>query len=204
MVKFKRTNYAFNIVRVQFFRRLRVYLRKFRKKRFTALFFGAYCKMFPVFGVCFGFGKTYIFNKRSHIKSRSACNNRYFAARKNIIDANLRTFKIILQSERFRRFDNAYQMMRYALHFFIGGFCRTDIHIFIYLHGIGGDDLSVVPLGYLDRKFGFSACGRTDNGNNTIVHQTILLNCFSMVVFDSANVIGRPCGQYFKSFSCSK
>ncbi len=80
MIKLKRANYAFDVIRVQFIRSLRVYLRKFRKECLIPLFFGAFCKIFSVFEVCFGFGKTYIFYEGSNIKSGSACDNRNLSA----------------------------------------------------------------------------------------------------------------------------
>ena len=50
--------------------------------------------------------------------------------------------------------------------FFLGRFCAADIHIFVKLHGIAGDDLSADRFRNRDGIFRFADGGRSRDYND--------------------------------------
>ena len=52
------------------------------------------------------------------------------------------------------------------------GVCGTDVHISVYLHGIGGNDLSADPFGQLDRQACFPHRGRTCEYDQWFFHNS--------------------------------
>ena len=146
MIKFQCPDHTFDIIGMNRLCTRRINLAKTLMKILGTFFF---CQLFQ-------FGTVGIFLLRLckinvscyclNIKSSSADKNRYFSF---CIDCFHGSFCHLLKFHNMKflfRFKYIHQIMLYSLHFLRTDLRRTDIHFFIYLHGIRRNNFPVHRL----------------------------------------------------------
>ena len=146
--------------------------------------------------------KLHAVQKRIDIQPRTARDDGEHSPIGDIIDSFCRQLAEARDREALARFDKIHQVMGYSLFFILGRLCRCDIHVLVDLHGIGGDDLTAEALGDLHRQGGLARGGRSDNGDNFLLHYSTLPNIRSSSCFFKRIHTGLPWGQWrISSFS---
>ena len=104
--------------------------------------------------------------QRVEVKPGAAADDRHFPTLENLFDRLFCKRSVFRDRERLSRVDLIDQIMLDLTLFFLGRFCAADIHIFVKLHGIAGDDLSADRFRNRDGVFRFADGGRSRDHND--------------------------------------
>ena len=174
MIKFQGTNHTFYIIGMNFFCTDRINLQQHLMKIFISFLC---CKLFQfltvsVFLLCLS--KINIFGNCLYIKPGSTYQNRNLSFCINLFHGGFCHLLKLYNMKLFFRQQFIYQIMLHSLHFFLTDLSRANIHIFIYLHGICGNNFTVYRFGKRNREMSFSCCRRSGKNNQWLFHSNSL------------------------------
>ena len=111
-----------------------------------------------------------VIKKRLYIETGASCNDRDTAA---VIDSLQRLLCHVLECDHIEilvRFQHINEVMGDPLHLISRNLGRANIHVPVYLHGIGADDLTSYGLCQLDGQGCFSDCRWAGQYNKRLLH----------------------------------
>ena len=170
MIKFKRTYCPFYIICMNLQCRLRIYFRQHCMQVFCPFFLCENLQFFPIIIWRIIFRKINIIKNRLDIKTGSSYNQRNFSLFINLFHF-LKSHLLKTNNIKFLfRLENINQVMRNPAHFTARNLCRTDIHMFIYLHRICRNNFCPYSFCKPYRCFCFSDRCRSGQNNQWFFH----------------------------------
>ena len=132
-----------------------------------SLFSGKLFQLFAPSGAGVG-GKIIALDERVHIKPCTTGNNGGFAPTENILHNGMGHLAVAADGKILCWFCHGKHVVGDSLHFLCGRLGSADIHFFINLHRVAGDDFTVHCLSKLYRKCCFTGGGRACNTNDVV------------------------------------
>ena len=146
MIKLQCTDHTFYIVCMDCIRTCRIYFFQPIMKILSTFCFRQFFQLCTVSVFLLRLCKINISGYRLNIKSGSSDQNRYLSFFIDFLHSFFCHLLEFYDMKFFFRFQNIHQIMLYSLHFLRTDLRRTDIHFFIYLHGICRNNLTVYRL----------------------------------------------------------
>ena len=181
IIKLKSPDHTLYIVGMNGICAYRIHLSQHFMEMLPAFFFCKSFQLLPVIIFLLSFCKINILCNCLNIKPGSTYQNGYFSSGINILHGFFCHLLKFYNMKFFLRFQNIHQIMRNSLHFFRSDLCGTNIHFFIYLHGICRYDLSIYCLCKGNGKTCFSYCRRSGQYDQGLFHMALLNNSFKFL-----------------------
>ena len=144
-------------------------------KKCRTFFLGKLLQFRTISIVLLSLGKINIPGYCLNIKSGSSYQNRNMFPGINFLHCFFCHLLKAYNVKFFVRHKLIYKIMGNPLHFRLHDFCRSNIHIFINLHGICRYDLTANSFCQINGQSGFSYCSRSSEDNKRFFHN---LSCF--------------------------